>query len=398
MENEIKLPSTGGWKSILCRVSTSLALFGVIIAIMFVFLIGFGINDVAMLGLASSVSDVNLNDNVWIYDYFGKIYKQIAETTEGVSDNGSWDMYNFVEPSLYIPAILCTVIAAGAIVSVVTLGIISILKLVRKLMGKEEADAEKFAFATILTYLLGAAALRVFNNASVQAFYISNSSATGITSLNVNVEFTYNAATIVGIVLCAVALGASLACRIATRDDELKDCKTLSNGIFTIVSIVLAGVIVHLASCASLTVAGSQSGVQLYLAMPMSSMLQMYAASLGWVQEPFDDVFFVFSLMMFLQLVVLALAFTSLITQINNVLANKEDSALMLNITLTVACVVSLVLSIVCISVPLQGEENTINATFAPSIAALILAVLSLCTSVARKLISRQIDINHDFD
>lgn len=389
MDNEIKLPSSCGWKDVLKRVSAASALFAVVIAMIFIFVIGFAINNPAVSTLADSLGDFNLNKGLWIYDYFGSIYKQIDEATKDITSDIIVDMYSFVAPSMYIPAVIGTLISAGTLVTVITLGAISISKLARKLSGKEVIGAEKYAFATALTYILGCVALKVFQHVSVKMYTVSMSSISSgsVAWAELTVDFTFNTATIVGIVLCAVALGASLACNVASRGAELKNRPAIYNLVFTVISVALAGVIAHFAACATYTSTNSDSGMMLNISMPTSTILQLYAQKLGLTEEPFDAGFVMFLIVMIIQLAVVAVAFTSIITQINSILCRKEEDSLVVSIPLTVVCFVYLIVALIAISEKIQGEGNAMQGTFTPCIVALLISVLGLCCAIVRAAI-----------
>lgn len=384
MEQEIVTAAKTDWRKTVSTIGTSLALLSVIIAMIFVFLIGFEVNDKSLLTLAESVSYNSLNDSVSIYDYFGKIYKQLELSEMGSMPDKA--------AAYYIPAILCTLISAGAFVSVITLGAISISKLLRKLAGKETAKGEKFAFGAIMAYFIGAATLKVFNHFSSNIYYLDISSNGELIKLSFNVVLTYNAATVAGIVLCAMCIAGSIGCRIALNAPFYKENKNLLHTVFSVVSIVFASIIVCFATCSPITSAvRSGSSTKAYLAMPTITLLQNYVSAISDNMIDGDELYgriVVMILLILFQFAVLALAFTSITNQVSNVFNNKLKSSLNDNAALLTVSAVYLILMIVYVctySLDLYGNSDI---EFTPCIAALIAAIFNLCTSVARKLIT----------
>lgn len=381
--DEIALPPASSWQGIVGRVGTSFALFAAVIALIFVFLIGFGISN-AQGGVAGGEISVKLSESTSIYDYFGKIYEQIDDAIKQIeSNNTGFTKYNFTEPALYIPAVLCTVTAAGALISVTTLSIIAIVKLIRKLSGKEEAKAEKYAAAAVFVYLMGAAVLNAFNQACVRMSY--SSGWTG--SVNIDVTSGYNPATVAGIVLGAIAIGVYIACKIAVKGAQLKNAKTLAATVIACVSLVIVGVAAHYASCASHTVSVTESESSSALSLPACSWLRYWASYLGWTDDGWDKEFFLITLAMFVQVALIAVAFATLIS-CWDVTKEKNRSALGMSIALTVASVAFLIVSAIATQEPMEsaGEEN-MKITFAPCIAVLVLSVLNLGASIAKTVI-----------
>lgn len=379
---EITVPRSGKWKTVLNYVGTALALFVAVIAHMFVFSVGFSANNSL---LASQVS-VNLNlDDVSIYYYLGTVYEDIITTANNMRPSSMVSGYSFIKPSLYIPTVICTVISAGMLIAVTTLSIIAVVKLIRKLVGKEVVHAERYAFASFFTYVLGAALLRSFHNATINAVEYSSYGNT-----SVHLALIYNSATITGIVLGTLGLAACLGCRIATQGAALKNAKTITSLALTAASLLLVGLVVNYASSASHSELVYQSGVQTVLTVPTATWLQLCAQAIGATNEPWNSEFFLIALTMFVQLGVIALAGAYLIKIINKTLNSKEPLSLMLSITLTVACAVYMTLSAIASVSFAEMTASQFSLSFVSSIVTFVFALFNLGVAIARHIINKR--------
>lgn len=389
-QGEITVPETRGWKGVLGYVGTSAALLGVVISLVFVFLIGFGLNNAALLSQIGSSLSVNFNESVSIYDYFGKAYEQIAVISDQIVNSSNSDMYNFVEPALYLSAVICTVIAAGVLITVVTLSVFAIIKLIRKLMGKEAANAERYAFAAFLVYILGSALLRAFNNTVADIAYtaVDDTSLTAAT-VKIRLAVTYNPATIAGIVISAVCMGTCLACKIATKGRELANGRVITNVVLTAVTLAFAGIVAHYASCASHAVISDQGSTRISMTLPTSSWLLICAQRIGLTKEAWNNEFFLIALTMILQIAVIALAVVTLIIQVFNALNRKQNPSLLLSGTLLIACIAYLVIGAVATIEPLNTVYEGQKMTFIPCIVALIFGALNFGIAIARTVMNK---------
>lgn len=388
-QSEIAVPSNCNWKNIVSRVGTSLALFGTVITLIFVFLIGFNVNNMAILSQIGSITDVNLDGGVSIYDYFYKVYKQIVDLTDGMSSNPLLEEYNFTAIALYLPAVICTVIAAGSIVAVATLGIIAIIKLIRKLMGYETANAERFAFAAFLTYVLGAALLRSFNIAAINATYATVSSSTNMpVTVTLSVALDYSPATVAGIVIGAVSMGAYLACHVATRGAALKGAKTIVTTSLTAVCLAFVGIVTHYASGATLAMDVQGSGL-VTAAMSANMFFQACGANIGLTTELWQPDFFILLLTMIMQLVVIGIAVALMIVQTLKIIKNKDGSSLVLSILLAVACFDYFVMAVVNSVRAMNAETESVTLTFVPCVVALIFGLLNLGVTITRRALEK---------
>lgn len=384
--DEIVVPSARNWKGILNYIGTSFALLGVAIALIFVFLIGFNATNSGFGNGVSDLVNVNVNENVSIYDYFGKNYEQIAEALDGYKNTNPEIRYDFLTPSLYIPTILCTVIAAGALIAVTTLSALAIVGLARKLAGKQSKNAEKLAYAAFLTYALSAILLKAFNETTINGKYTSSSFG-----INIKIAMSYNGATVAGLVIGAIAMGICLACFIAVKGAELKQPLTTTGIILTVATAAIVAIVANYASCASHTVVHNEDYVKVSMTLPASSWLQAWGGHLNWHDKMWDSEFFLITFTMFMQVAVVSIAMATIICSISKALANKNGSGavLGLSIALMAVSIVYLVVGVIATKEPLElweGEDVKFRVT--PMIVTLVFAAVNLGVTIANSVIA----------
>ena len=107
------------WKNILGTIGTSFALFGVVVSLIFVFLIGFG---ASVSGSVDSTEignlGINASESTMLYTYFGKVYENIRLALDELNSMaGQGTFYSFVPSAMIITAVIGTVVSAGVLVS-----------------------------------------------------------------------------------------------------------------------------------------------------------------------------------------------------------------------------------------------------------------------------------------
>lgn len=392
---EIKAVKKGDWKKPVNVIGTSFALFAAVVSLVFVFVLGFGAH-VSASGNSNGVSldnlGINVSDNAMIYEYFGKVYKDIQtvrDTINGGSSSDTGSFYNFVTPAMYISAIAGTVIAAAVLIAVTTLSIIAIVNLARKLAGKQVKHAETLAIASFLTYVAGAALLLSLNYVSANVRYTSIYEL----SQNINVTAVYGLsdATVAGLTLGAVGAGVCVACKIACRGAELKNASTLVNVILSTVAVAFVAAVAGIASQSiyTLTYAETYSGTTETVICRLSTCnwLVAYAQVLGKASTREDAEFAILAAAVFLQIAVTACAAVTLITQTRALADNGKRSGLGGSITLSALAIVLLALSAVAASKTSEfNSDERITFSIAPIIVMTVFAALNLGLSIYKAI------------
>ncbi|MDE7454883.1 MAG: zinc ribbon domain-containing protein [Clostridia bacterium] len=374
------------WQTIVGTIGTYLLLFAVIISFIFVFLIGFGAS-VKVTGSATSVDldQYGLKSEANLYYYFGQVYDELKLIVDNIS---SGKVVDFVTPSLYIIAVVGTVVAAAALITVTALAIVSIIRLTQKLMGKQVKNAEKYAFATVLCYALFVALLFAQNSASV--YYRDTYSSSSLTATSLTATITLNAATKAGIALAAVFASLALACHVAKQGASLAKPNVIVPTILRVGSIALTAVVAGVISTALCTMSAQSTYSKTSISMNIGGWLTMWANYMGADTSKGVGTYVVMVMLMLIQITVITLAIILVLNNASNTVKEKNNSAtaLTLSITLFIAALVYMVLVIVAIKEPLEviDDEET-KFTFVPAIVGMIFALLNLGVAIAQKVL-----------
>ena len=162
------------WQKIVKIVSSSSAMLGVLMAFIFVFMIGVKAD---LKGKApseiSALFDLNLSEKIWYY--FGDAYSEIQDSLLSMTEySGQY------ATSLYINAVFGTIIASLTLIGVCVGAVITTVSFVKHFTEKKEFNFKAAVF-TIGTYLAGSMAMLALEYVKVAAKgYTSSGSATTI--------------------------------------------------------------------------------------------------------------------------------------------------------------------------------------------------------------------------
>ena len=387
------------------KTGSSILLAGVVFALIFVFLIGFKvtINFSQNSYLVEDILDeLNVQDKLDMYYYFGDVYKEIDEL---IKSSGIRELpLEYTSPALYFEAILGTVISAASILAVAVLAGFAIFTLVKKLRGKETKHAEKFAVATMLTYVLGAISLYALNYAKGK-ISVSNSE----NSMFANVQLDLNAASIAGIVLVSIALGLAFICYVLKNRSAYKKVETLVPSGLGLISSVFAVIVAAFATSGVFKFISKLINAEFYN-MKVVSSIQMagHVNLLTWAEQlqldPNLDItpYIILIVLTILQFVLLTLAIVSIIKQCTSLMKNEKKNCWAINIALAVVSVVYFALAVTSknelLNLTKLGDgqtdllvhwmgEGSNKISVAPAIIAFVFAFLTLATSIAQKVI-----------
>ncbi len=200
-------------------VSGGFLMAGVLFALIFVFLISL----TAEVAPMSVIGRLGVSENVSIFDYFGKYYKDLGELGAG---------YTWFEKLLYNNQLNFGIIATGLVVvtlsAVVGFAITATVIYVRNWMGLTKRKADKWALATIFSFLAG-----------VIAFFGLHKVALNYTEEEVyKLSLITTSATNWGLVLSAIALIGGGACKIVAGGKENLRARKIVGFSLSLVSIV----------------------------------------------------------------------------------------------------------------------------------------------------------------
>ena len=224
--------SASKWKKTVDLCGLVFAMLGLLCTFAFTFAIGFTINTEGAYILNTDP------DSIYLYHFFSKAYKVVAENLELLSTTFASAPTEYYAFSVYFPIVLGTITAVGVIVSVVTLFIVSLVRAIRRLLGKSEKDYAKLTIATYLTYLLGTLLIYMLFASNYES-----SSALG----NENMSVGLNKATLAGVILGGASLFLFLACRIAVKGQALENPSVIATIVFSSIGIAVGAVLLAFA-------------------------------------------------------------------------------------------------------------------------------------------------------
>lgn len=385
------------------KTGTSILLFGVVFALVFVFLIGFGVS------IKTNISDVNdyyiemiseeygISAKSDIYYYFGQAYEDIDTLIEAMDlKNGEKYQVDYTSPALYITMVLGTVISAAVLLAVVVLAILAVVQLSRKLSGKDVKNAEKLAFASMLSYILGA--ILLYANSYVKLNITQKTYLNKADYLNLSVDF--NPATLAGIILCAIAMGLGLICYVIKNRKEYKKLNTLVPSALGLVSAVFAVIVTVFATSGLFNLTQGSGSSTIKLNSGISPYLLQWATYLQTDLEANPAAYAELCALMLMQVILATLAVVSIITQLNDLAKNKKPTAWCVNIATLVVSGFYMLEAITVrdqtLKTIFEGNLN-LKFTVTASIIVFVFSILCLASSVAQRILPKVLPDNDIF-
>ncbi len=202
------------WKEKTCRifdiVSGGLITCGVLLAMIFTFFIG--------IQLSSGGGKMDL------YDFFYEVYTAVKEINQ--LSMSSW-FKSTTKAQIILYGIFGTLISCAAIITVTVFGIMALVKYAVALTGRKEDRSRPWAIACICCFF-GSVALFLAHNKL-------------LSSGNIDLEMTK--ATRVGVILCAIFLGLSVATKIVSRGANPWRMQSIRKTIVSLVTLLLSSVV-----------------------------------------------------------------------------------------------------------------------------------------------------------
>lgn len=362
--------STANWKKILeyicCGLVACAALFGFV----FTFLIGCK-PIIENTGTSSGVFYENAGQN--IYYYFGNVYKDIKQM--GETDTRL--------TSVYVVAVMGTVIAAASIICGVVFGSITVAAAVKRFgYKKENVNFNKPAILTYLSFAVCATAFLALNAASMN--YSGSSSST---SAGISASVTFNDAILAGLVVGGLSLGIYCVCRLVVRIiDAVKNKNNFGNSIIGVILGVFAVAIVAVSAMPAISISNNTYTASLgYLEFLAVMIGTSNASAISLVQTCSACGIIGFAV----QLVILILAAKALFSSIWFMETGKADKTLGLAITNVVFSGVNIAMAVVCGNAFANANSTSSNAvtcSYGAPIALAILSVLLLVVAIVFKV------------
>ena len=254
------------WQKIVKIASASVAMLGVLFALIFVSFIGVKAK-VGDNGISSSYVNVEINENIWYY--FGSIYSDISSTLDStLTYSGQF------ATTLYVDAIIGTVTVALILIGVVVGAIVSVVSFVKYLTGKSDKFNYGAAIFTVAAFVAGCAAFMSLNYAAV---VVKKSTVSGGTQ---RASVVFNGATNAGIWLSAISL------LLAFSGNVVSDGKrSLRSGVIVKSSCALGAAIFAIVALTALSkttvlMKVKQSGYNVRASLTPETIGGLFAASM----------------------------------------------------------------------------------------------------------------------
>lgn len=348
------------WKTILKYVCYGLAGLAALFGFVFTFLIG---ADAEALGIGASTN---------IYEYFGDVYEELKNL-----NSSYWSDARLA--SVYIPAVMGTVISAAALVTTFVFAVITIVAAVKKFAYKNQSV--NFVKPALLTYFSFAAFATLF-------LALSSASVTSVgSSASVTVSAKFNGATLAGLAVGGVAVGALCVLKVVLRIAQRKMHKT---DILPTVFAVVAGVFAVIVTALSAYPVGSitQSGNSVSMGyMSLVNSVSSYAAKTSDV----DAIIACGTVGFAVQGVILALAVKTVWAAVSYVCCGKKQKLLGEAIPCVVLAAANVALAVVCTQAfkSFKDVSDAASLGYGAPIAILVLSVLALVAVICLKVFEK---------
>ena len=204
---------------------------GTLLALVFAFFIGNTVTmTIAPNGYEIFASKTAVTGTIW--NQFGPAYKSLAIIFDAM------EAYSAAyQISCYLPTVLSTIVGAGTLVAVVTLSVIAALKYGAHFKNPS-AKYEKYALASIITFIAGALTYFAINSVSFDALSSSASSDGN----DIAIAIAPSAITKTGMILVGVLVGAYFVLKVASQGKALADKGAIPNLVFTVCSLVFTAI------------------------------------------------------------------------------------------------------------------------------------------------------------
>ena len=382
-----------GWKKWVLLAGSIVGLLGVLLTVLFSFLItvapyGFKFLDTSTEYYAQYGSyTVSLK---WL---FGDAWDVLKEKTDAMDAIPSLTALNFVDGyelaydvEAYVPLLFTFVLFIATIITVLVHAVIAIVRYVGELRGKPNKGVLKPTLSAFFAYILGACLIRSLWASSGKISIMGVSESAG---------YRFGGATVTGIALTSVFLALFLGSRIAVNYKSVLKVRNLVSLSACALAIVFVSVIWSQATGAVVGAKTSSSGYG--SASSKTSMLQalqtlnLYNFNAHMV--PADGEahgYTLLAVMCIFSVVAVSLVSSacmqSLTKHLNNAVSEEKKSTLSEAIVLTIFSVIFLVVAIVIVNEVFKighDAEYGGKKVFDAAVVVLVFAVLNLGVSIA---------------
>lgn len=374
-------------KEMLRLAGNILALLLAAVSLLFVCLIGMGTStgstqvDAGVFGIDAGFSN--------LFYFFHDAYRDVRESLQELLVYGG-----VASTSEYLCAILGTVVAAASLAAVVTMCVLTVVRVIANLRGKTEKTADAFAVAAFLSFTAGASLLLLFFSASVKV---------AVSGANGSCRIGYNGTTVAGLAVGAVLLALTAGLRLVQRRKELFSASAAYKALFALSALLcLALAWGFFVSSAGGLVLIASSSERVTCSFGALNLISLIGETYSWEEFPKLDSSIFQSYMLSVGAVVTAIAtvvlFALLVMRRVRKYGEEDVCSVVLSSVALATAVAHLVLFAIALS--LFAEEYFGNRTvwdlaeyrkfFTNAIVAVVFTALNLAASVAHYSLAKR--------
>lgn len=381
-------PSGINIDKVLSYSATVAALTTAVFSLIFVFFIGV-VATYTYSGMSASEQIEKAN----IFYYFGKAYKNVGKTLDSFTEFYQDGYSDFFESTRYLLVIFGTIIYAITVITVCVFSVLSIVRCVKTISGKETKSGDRLAVAAFISLVAGAVLLLALTNYNV---HYENGYNTEIS----NVKF--NKATYAGISLGAISAIVCVCCTVARHGKKLLSLNTILKFALSVLGLAL--IIVVLTFCSrpvySLETEEMSSNDYGYVGiMYLISALgfrclsfETYAAIINA-----DKVKALCIIAFILLIVTVILSAVVLVNSVNGATKRKTGAELVVSILLSVFALAFLIFTIITANeftdaLDYAGRGDKMSFGYTVPIVVLVMSVLILVVDIVQyKVVKKEI-------
>ncbi len=212
-------------------VSGAAMMMGVLLSLVFVFLIGL-----------EALADGEVMEKVNIFTFFGEYYKDVEDLKiSGMGLTHWWE--ELIEGQFTLYGVIGTVFSALTIICVAGFAIVAIIKYILSWTRKTENTANGWGLASVISFLAGAVFFYGYNQIEVLIDGVPQTLDMGMTT-------SFNGATATAIVLCACFVGLSVVFKLIGKGKASWTGKNLVGTVCSLVGVLFAGVVLAMSQYA----------------------------------------------------------------------------------------------------------------------------------------------------
>ena len=356
------------WKRFLEIVSCISAMSGLFLAILFTCFIGLSVRTDSGEVSVSYLLGNNTVTN--IFYFFSGAYKNLKSITPSLGNTDQVVAY-------FIPVVMGTIISAGIIITVLTLAIISIVRLVKYAQGRDCRDFAPTTIVAILVYIIGSLTL-------LGMYHVSQEVTTDLSIVTTSVVL--NLPTVAGIILCGICLCIFVVSRVALKGKDIAANNQIVRIILGSISIVLLCVLVSFLPRGAIAVSQKISDGSEQYSLSFFELLKVIILSSP--SEPVVE-WVISAAAQFVQFCLMVMVVITLFNQLLNLYGKQGSNTLDISIPTLVLAITYFVLTII-LEAKVKNTLEIENSHCINTIIVLVISVLYFVVCVVQTILKRK--------